>query len=154
MTVIKIAVFAITLVVGVMFFTLYKNGAHLFDAPGFAYRLTTFLSTNSAMTTDDHAFKELRTPVYSVNAEDLYKRVIYAATELGWEVIVHDSDNQNVNFVVRSPVFLFEDDVYVQVQFIDMDHSSLYIQSSSRKGGADFAANSGHIQALMKKMIK
>jgi uncharacterized protein (DUF1499 family) len=152
--VIKIAVFTITLVLGVTFFTLYRNGANLFEPPGFTPRLKTFLSTHTASTKDNHEFNELRTPVYSVDAETLYDRVIYAATELGWQVISHDSDNLNVNFLVRSPVFLFEDDVYVQVRLIDDSHSSLYVQASSRKAGADFAANSGHIQALLKKMIK
>lgn len=154
MAVIKIAVFAIVLVVGVMFFTLHRNGANLFEPPGFSERLKTFLTTHVAATKDDHAFKELRTPVYNVDAEALYDRVIYAATELGWQVISHDKDNQNVNFLVRSPIFLFEDDVYVQVKFVDSSHSSLYVQSSSRKAGADFAANSGHIQSLLKKMTK
>jgi uncharacterized protein (DUF1499 family) len=152
MTVIKIAVFTLSLVLGVTFFTLYRNGANLLEPPGFTVRLKTFLTTHTAATKDNHEFKELRTPVYSVDAETLYDRVIYAATDLGWQVISHDSDNLNVNFLVRSPVFLFEDDVYVQVRLIDDSHSSLYVQASSRKAGADFAANSGHIQALLKRM--
>ena len=154
MTVIKIAVFTITLVLGVTFFTLYRNGANLFEPPGFSERLKTFLTTHTAATKDNHEFKELRTPIYRVDAETLYERVIYAATDLGWQVIAHDRDNQNVSFLVRSPVFLFEDDVYVQVRLVDSSHSSMYVQSSSRKAGADFAANSGHIQALLKKMTK
>jgi len=151
---IKIALYAIALAIAVTFFTLYRNGANLLEPPGFTERLKTFLTTHTAATRDNHEFKELRTPVYNVDAGTLYDRVIYAATELGWQVVSHDSDNLNVNFLVRSPVFLFEDDVYVQVRLIDASNSTLYIQASSRKGGADFAANSGHIQALLKKMIR
>jgi uncharacterized protein (DUF1499 family) len=154
MSLMKIALFAIALVTTVTFFTLYRNGANLLEPPGFSERLKTFLTTHTAATKDNHEFKELRAPVYNVDAETLYERVIYAATALGWQVISHDSDNLNVNFLVRSPVFLFEDDVYVQVRLVDSNSASLYVQSSSRKAGADFAANSGHIQALLKKMTQ
>jgi uncharacterized protein (DUF1499 family) len=154
MSFMKIALFAIALVTAVTFFTLYRNGANLLEPPGFTERLKTFLTTHTAATKDNHEFKELRAPLYNVDAETLYERVIYAATALGWQVISHDSDNLNVNFLVRSPVFLFEDDVYVQVRLVDSNTASLYIQSSSRKAGADFAANSGHIQALLKKMTQ
>lgn len=136
--------------VGTLFFTLYKNDANLFQAPGFTERLSTFLTSNAAVTKDDHAFAELRTPVFKMAADTLYKRVVLAGAKLGWKVAASDSDNQNVNFVVLSPVFLFEDDVFVQVKFIDMNESSLYIESNSRKGTGDLAANAGHIQALIR----
>ena len=154
MTMIKLILSMIVLIVGIVFFTLYKNDAHLFQAPGFGKRLATFLTTNAAEIKDDHPFEELRTPVYEIDATTLYKRVTLAASQLGWKVLATDIDNQNANFVVHSPVFLFEDDVFVQVQFIDMNKSSLYVQSSSRKGRADLAANSSHIQALINKIKK
>jgi len=144
----------IVLIVVIVFFTLYKNDAYFFQAPGFVKRLATFLTTNAAEIKDDHPFEELRTPVYEIDAATLYKRVTLAASQLGWKVLATDIDNQNANFVVHSPVFLFEDDVFVQVQFIDMNKSSLYVQSSSRKGRADLAANSSHIQALINKIKK
>ncbi len=150
MTVIKIVVFMMVLIVGLVFFTLYKNQANLFQAPGLQHRLTTFLTTNKAATSDDHPYQELRTPVFNVSADKLYQRVLYVAAESGWSVLANDSDNQNANFVVRTPVFLFEDDVYIQVKFINMNESSLYIQSKSRTGRADLAANSRHIQDLIK----
>lgn len=152
MTLIKILISIVVIVVGIVFFTLYKNDANLLQPPGFGKRLTTFLTTNSAATSDNHIFEELRTPVYDIDAETLYKRVTLAASQLSWEVLATDIENQNANFVAHSPVFLFEDDVYVQVQFIDMNKSSLYVQSSSRKGRADQAANSSHIQALIRKL--
>lgn len=152
MTLIKVTAFAIVFVIGVMFFTLYRNDAHLFQEPGFNKRLLIFLTTNKAATADEHPFEELRTPVFNIDAEKLYQRVLYAASESGWRVAAHDSDNQNAHFIVNSPVFLLEDDVSVQVKFINMNHSSLSIQSSSRAGRADFAANSGHIQTLIKAL--
>jgi uncharacterized protein (DUF1499 family) len=154
MAIIKIVLSIIILVVGIIFFTLFRNDANLFQAPGFNDRLKIFLTTNSAATADNHQLKELRTPVYDLNAEDLYNRAIYAASELGWGIVAHDSDNYNANFVARSPIFLFEDDVFVQVQSIDENKSSLYIQSNSRGGVADFASNSGNIQELVKQIKK
>lgn len=152
MTLLKIIIYATVFIVGITFFTLYQNGANLFEEPGAGERLQVFLTANSARTEADHKFKELRTPEFDMDAEQLYKRVLKAAAELGWEVVKHDSDNQNANFVVYSPVLLFEDDVFVQVSYLDGNRSSLFIESSSRAGKADLAANSGHIQALIKKL--
>jgi uncharacterized protein (DUF1499 family) len=76
--------------------------------------------------------------------------MLKAATESGWGIIAHDSDKVNANFVVSSPMFLFEDDVFVQVKAVGKKQASLSIESSSRKGRADFAANSGHVQQLIK----
>jgi uncharacterized protein (DUF1499 family) len=146
----KIFVVILLCLLMALFFTLYKNDANLFQAPGFAQRLSIFLTSNTAVTKDDHEFEELRTPVYKMSAEALYNRLILVGSRLGWEVAASDSENQNVNFVALSPLFLFKDDVFVQVKFIDMNKSSLYIQSASRKGRADMAANSGHIQALIR----
>ncbi len=149
MTAIKVIAFALVFVVGLVFFTLQRNGANLFQEPGFAKRLTTYLTTNVAETADNHPFPELRTPVFSVDAEKLYQRVLYVAAESGWSVLANDRDNQDANFVARTPIFLFEDDIYIQVKFVDVNESSLYVRSSSRTGKADFAANAGHIQDLI-----
>ena len=96
--------------------------------------------------------KELRTPVFNTSAEQLYKRTILAASSLGWQVASHDSDNQNAHFVVYSPIFLFKDDVYVQVGFIDMNKSTLSVKSVSQAGRADLGANAGHIRELINEL--
>ena len=150
MAIVKFVTVVLILIVGIVFFTLQRNEANLFQPPGFSKRLTTFLTTNTAETSDTPPFEELRTPVFTVDAKKLYQRVLYVAAEVGWGILAHDSDKLNANFVVSSPVFLFEDDVYVQVKAVDDQHASLYIQSSSRSGRADLAANSGHIQELIK----
>ncbi len=152
MTIIKIIIFAVVLLVTATFLALYKNSANLFEEPGFGKRLQVFLTTNSAKTSAEHKFEELRTPEFELSADVLYQRALKAAAELGWEILSHDSENQNTNFVVYSPVFLFKDDVYIQVTYLDENRSSLFLQSNSRVGRADFAANSGHIQALIKKL--
>ena len=123
MAVVKIIAFTMIFILGLTFFILQRNEANLFEGPGVHQRLTTYLSTNVAETSDDHPFAELRTPVFNVEAKKLYERVLFVAAESGWNVLAHDSDNLSANFVVRTPVFLFEDDVFVQVQFINMDES-------------------------------
>ncbi len=152
MSVIKFIIFVMVFIFVVVSFTLYRNDANLFQAPGIGQRLSIFLRTNMAETSDDHMFEELRTPVFGIGAESLQKHVMKAALRLRWDVVSHDTENQSMNMIVRSPVLLFEDDVFVQVQFIDTNKSSLFIRSSSRKGKADFAANVGHIQALISQL--
>ena len=140
------------LIVALVFFTLHRKDANLFQAPGLYQRLAIYLTGNTAETSNNHPLLELRTPVFNVSAERLYQRILTVAAELGWKLLANDSDNQNANFEVRSSIFSFKDDVYIQVKYIKMDESSLYVQSSSRKGKADFAANAGHIQALVNKI--
>jgi len=152
MTLIKIILFALVLAVAITYFSLQKNNANLFEAPGIKDRLQVFLKTNSAKTSDNHVFKELRTPQYNMAAEELYKQALSAASKLGWKVLTFDKDNQNANFVAYSDLFLFQDDIFVQVQYIDQHTSALHVESHSRTGRADFAANSGRIQALIKAL--
>ncbi len=152
MTFIKIFIILILCLLGILLFTLYKNDANLFQAPGFSKRLTTFLTTNTAVTDNNHEFEELRMPIFDMPADVLYQQVILAGGQLGWQVADSDFDKQKIYFIVLSSIFLFKDDVFVQAQSIAMNQSSLYIQSSSRLGRADIAANAGHIQALIKKL--
>ena len=148
----KIIVIVIVLVTVMVFFTLHRNQAHISQPPGTAKRLAVFFTINTASTSDDPYFDELRTPVFAMDAETLYQQVLNTGSELGWGIIANDKDVHNIDFVVRTPIFLFVDDVYVEVKAIDTDRSSLYIRSSSRTGKADFASNSGHIQTLIRHL--
>ncbi len=152
--IVLVLVIMIILAVGLVFFTLQRNGARLFEKPGFAKRLSTYLTTNIAETADNSAFPELRTPVFNVSAETLYQRVLFVAAKSGWAILASDSDNLSTKFVVRTPIFLFKDDVLVQVRVVNTNESSLYVRSSSRTGKADFAANARHIQTLLKALAK
>ena len=151
-TLLKVMVFVIVFVTVITFYTLHRNQAHISQPPGTAKRLAVFFTVNSAETSDDPYFDELRTPVFVMGAEKLYQQVLNTGSELGWGIIANDKDIHSINFVVRTPVFLFEDDVYVEVKAIDENRSALYIRSSSRTGKADFAANSGHIQTLVRQL--
>lgn len=146
----KIFAFIVLFFIGLIWATLLKNDAHLFQPPGVSQRLKVFLTTNVAETRDDHQFSELKTPVYTLSPTDLYKKMLESAINLDWQVFENDVDNLTASFIVQSVAFAFKDDITVKVNVINETQSSLYVRSESRLGHADFAANSAHIQALLK----
>lgn len=134
--------------------TLIKNQAQFFEQPGIADRLSVYLGQHTAATSDNHPFPELRTPVFSVEKGKLFDVVVEAVNDLGWQLREIHYESLQVALVVTSPVFGFKDDLVVQVKMMDVnsEQSAVYISSSSRKGNADFAANAGHIQALVQRV--
>ncbi|HHO59185.1 MAG TPA: DUF1499 domain-containing protein [Thiotrichales bacterium] len=148
----KILLIIILLAVGLVFATLIKNDAPLLQPPGLKTRLSVYLGRNVAETADNHPFRELKTPVFNRPADVVYKQVVDAVAALGWKVVYSDPDNQIINATIQTPLLLFTDDMMVQVKYIDPQHSSLHIRSASRIGKADFAANEGHILALLKAL--
>jgi len=150
----KIFIFIVLFVVGLIWATLLKNDAHLFQPPGVSQRLKVFLTTNVAETRDKHPFSELKTPVYTLSPTDLYQKMLQSAINLDWQVVENDDDKLTASFIVQSVAFAFKDDVTVRVNAMNDTQSSLYVHSQSRLGRADFAANSAHIQALLKGINK
>ena len=133
--------------------TLLKNQAPLFDAPGFKKRLAVYLTTNIAKTADDHSFPELRTPVFSAEPDELYIAVKDAAIDLGWAISDSNDVEWRLHLVAKTHFLLFMDDVHVQIKPLGcregITSTALQIQSHSRVGKGDFAANAGHIQRLV-----
>jgi uncharacterized protein (DUF1499 family) len=148
-------IFAVTvLVVLVIFATILKNHAPLFDTPGPLKRLAVYLTTNTAATSDNHPFPELRTPVYPVGPQKLYTAVKDAAINLGWSIIDSNDVEWRLHMVAKTHFLLFMDDVKVEIEPLEAaegEHiTALNIHSQSRLGSADFAANADHIQQLVK----
>ncbi len=137
------------LVVIIISATLIKNKARFFESPGLAERLSIYLTQHTAATSDNHAFPELRTPVFDVDTVRLLDAVIRVVSDLGWRIGQIDEDDLVVSVVITTPLFGFSDDLVVQVKPGKSEGSTLTIGSTSRKGKADFAANAGHIQALV-----
>jgi hypothetical protein len=149
--VIAVVVIAVLIVVG----TLIKNHAPLFDPPGMKQRLAVYLTTNTAKTSDDHPFPELRTPVFDVGPDELYIAVKDAANDLGWPILDSDDVEWRLELSAKSDILLFVDDVRVEIQPLackeeGVTKTALNIHSQSRVGSADFGANAGHIQRLVK----
>ncbi len=146
----KIIVVLLLFTVILILATLIKNDANLLKQPGPVQRMKVFLTTNVAETADNHVFSELETPVFDLPAAVLYQRVLQSAIKLNWQVVDNDSEDMTATFIVQSVAFAFKDDILAHVNSIDETTSSLYLRSASRLGKADFAANSAHLQALIK----
>lgn len=150
----KIVLAVIVIVVLIIIATLFKNHAPLFDPPGLKKRLAVYLTSNIARTSDDHPFAELRTPVFDVEADELYTAIKDAAIELGWSIMDSDDVEWRLELAAKTHLLLFTDDVQVVIKplgCIDgVTSSALEIRSQSRIGSADFGANSDHIQKLVR----
>ncbi len=132
------------------FGAILKNGAILFDQPGFSTRLKTYLSTNIAETKPDHEFPELQTPHFEIPAEDLYKKVLAVTEEAGWKLMNSDPTSLTIDAVASTPLLGYQDNVKIEITLISPEHSSINVKSSSRVGRADLGANAGRILYLIK----
>ena len=154
----KIVIAIILIIALIVIGTLFKNRAPLFDPPGLKKRLAVYLTTNTAVTSDDHPFAELRTPVFDVGPDELYIAVKDAANDLGWVIIDSDDVEWRLDMTAKSDILLFVDDVKVEIEPLvcneGVTNTALHIQSQSRVGKADFAANAGHVQLLVKAVKK
>jgi uncharacterized protein (DUF1499 family) len=154
----KIIIAGIAIVVLLVAATLLKNHARLFDSPGPKKRLAVYLTTNIAETADDHPFPELRTPLFSADPDELYIAVKDAAISLGWAITDSNDTEWRLHLVAKTRFLLFMDDVHVEIKPMGCSEgittTALHIESRSRVGNADFAANAGHIQKLVKVVNK
>ena len=154
----KIVIAVIIIAVLIVIATLFKNHAPLFDPPGLKKRLSVYLTTNTAKTSDDHPFAELRTPVFDVGPDELYIAVKDAANDLGWSIMDSDDVEWRLDMVAKSQILLFVDDVKVEIKPLvckeGVINTALHIHSQSRIGNADFAANADHVQQLVKAVNK
>lgn len=153
---IVLAIIVIVFLIGIA--TLFKNHAPLFDPPGLKKRLAVYMTTNTAKTSDDHPFPELRTPVFDVGPDELYIAVKDAAIDLGWSIMDSDDVEWRLDIVAESELMLLKDDVKVEIKPVACKEgetkTALHIHSQSRIGSADFAANAGHVQQLVKAVNK
>lgn len=152
-TLILIVLSVLILVVVIITATLMKNQAHVFQSPGPFKRLSVYLTQHQAETSDNHSFPELRTRTFNVNEDHLFNTVLAAVQQLGWQLEQSDDENLSAHIVITTPMMRFKDDLVVQVKLVNTqlegEASALLLRSSSRVGKADFAANAGHIQALV-----
>ena len=154
----KIILAIIVVVLLLVVATLFKNHAPLFDTPGPKKRLAVYLTTNTAVTADDHPFPELRTPVFDAEPDQLYDAVKEAAIQLGWSILDSDDIEWRLDLAAKTHFLLFVDDVTVEIKpklcEDGVMRNALHIRSQSRLGKADFAANADHIQQLVKAVSK
>jgi len=149
----KIVLVVLVVVVLLVVATLFKNHAPLFEPPGPKKRLAIYLTTNTAITSEDHPFPELRTPVFDTEPDELYIAVKDAAIDLGWSILDSDDVEWRLDMAAKSHFLLFVDDVKVEIKPLACKEgetkTALHIHSHSRIGNADFAANADHVQQLV-----
>lgn len=126
---------------------LILNELPLGEPPGLARRLTTYLTTSTAVTRRNHEFPELELRSYRLTPDRLFARVEHALVVLNWHVEESDPAAHRLRAVVESRLLRFKDDVEIQLRLGDHG-TEVHIRSSSRVGRGDFGANSRHIMDL------
>lgn len=132
--------------------TLFRNRVPLLDPPGPMERLRIYLTRHVAETADGHRFPELRTPVFELPADTLYRRVRANGLKLGWSLQEESPPERRLHFVVRTRWLGFRDDVRVRVVPLAADRSALHMRSASRIGRGDFGQNSAHLRRMLAQL--
>ena len=142
-----LALAAVALALLVAAFTL--NRAPLLDPPGLSERLRTYMTTNVAELSDQATFPELRAHDDARDAAALYAQTRLAVEKLGWEVVVHNDEQQRIDAVVTTFLWKFKDDVAIWIVAQPDGTSRLYARSQSRVGRGDLGANAKHLRELV-----
>lgn len=141
----------VSAVIVVVFLVLMSNQANLSQAPGLKQRLKIFLTTHKAEISREPILPELQSPKFALSQAQLFEKLLAVIETLGWKVNLSDSTHYLVEAVVATPLFGFKDDIDISI-LADGEGSYLYANSRSRKGRADFAANSHHLQKLLQQL--
>lgn len=139
-----VLVFASLLVAGIL-----SNRLPLTDPPGFAMRLATYLNTNVAETAEGSPFAELQLRRYEAPEGLLFDAARRAVQGLKWTVTVQDEQKHEIQAVVTTKLWKFQDDVVLQVRPGQPSGSVLWIRAASRVGKGDLGANTRHVMDLI-----
>lgn len=155
--------------------TVIKNGTSITQSPGILVRLKTFFTTNSAETSDQSPYPELKPRQYKLDSNiALIKVVKDSANLLGYH---YDNLENNsfenseekpegeqsvvMNFVATTPLFKFKDDIQVSITTPNSNQKELTTMSTtinahskSRVGRADFGANIANIVQFFNELDK
>jgi uncharacterized protein (DUF1499 family) len=124
------------------------NRLPLAEPPGLGTRLSTYLNTNVAETTQDSPFPELRLRRYDAPPALIFEIARKAVERLRWEA-AFDHDKKEIKAVVTTKMWKFKDDVTIQIQPAQPSGSLLVVRSASRVGKGDLGANTRHIMDLV-----
>ena len=125
------------------------NRLPLSEPPGWGTRLSTYLNTNVAETTQDSPFPELRPHRYDAPPALIFDITRRAVERLRWEVTGMNNDTHEITAVVTTKIWGFKDDVKIQIQPAQPSGSLLVVRSASRVGKGDLGANTRHVMDLV-----
>lgn len=147
--ILQVVFFLLLVGVSLLVAGIITNRLPLSEPPGLLTRVSTYLNTNIAETSEDSLFPELRLRRYEAPPELLFDVVRRAVQSLGWETTTLDAEKKEIQAVVTSKVWRFKDDVTVRVQPAQPSGSSLWVRSVSRVGKGDLGANTRHVMSLL-----
>ena len=124
------------------------NRLPLAEPPGWGTRLSTYLNTHVAETTQDSPFPELRLRRYDAPPALIFDIARKAVERLRWEA-VFDHEKKEIKAVVTTKLWKFKDDVTIQIQPAQPSGSVLVVRSVSRVGKGDLGANTRHVMDLV-----
>jgi uncharacterized protein (DUF1499 family) len=130
---------------------LLLNQPPWFEPPGPLARLSVYLSTNRATTSDAAAFPELRPRRYKVTPDLMLLRIEKAVRALGWEIRSFNLEARTIEAVVTTPLLRFKDDVSIEVQS-GGESVTVQVVAQSRIGKGDLGANARHVGDLYRTL--
>lgn len=128
---------------------LIQNKTSLFSPPGFGERLSLFLTTNVAETSDSPRLPELKTPEFDQSADYIFSKIKRYAENQGWEIQAINEDEYTLNAVASTALWGFKDDININVEPDDELSCTLQVRSSSRTGRGDLGKNLDRVIRLI-----
>ena len=124
------------------------------DPPGFTTRLQHYLMTNVAETAHESLYPELDIREYRYPTDQLFSLLKASVDKLGWEIDSQCDQAYTLHVVATTPLFGYQDDIYIRLLPVMEERNHLYIRSSSRKGRGDLGTNTRHILDLYNQIEK
>jgi uncharacterized protein (DUF1499 family) len=146
---IQLGVFAVLIFASLLIAGIIANRLPLTDPPGLGARVSTYLTTNVAETSDDSSFDELRQRRYEAPPELLFDVARRAVQNLKWEIVSLDASKKEIQAIVTTKVWRFKDDVTIHIRPGQPSGNVLWMRSASRVGKGDLGANTRHVIDLV-----
>ncbi|MBI3250015.1 MAG: DUF1499 domain-containing protein [Deltaproteobacteria bacterium] len=147
--VLQVVVFGVLIFVSLLVAGILSNRLPLTEPPGVVTRLATYLNTNVAETAEGAPFAELQLRRYEAPEGLLFDAARRAVQGLRWEISVLDDQKREIQAVVTTKMWKFQDDVTIQVRPGQPSGSVLWVRSASRVGKGDLGANTRHVLDLV-----
>ena len=96
-------------------------------------------------------YSDLRALELERPAHEVFKATVSLGKSLGWEIVAEDMEAGTSEWVVRSRIFRFQDDVSLRITRRD-DKTYLDIRSRSRLGKSDLGANAARIRRFFREL--
>lgn len=97
------------------------------------------------------AYPDLKTVVFALPANEVYKSALLAARDLGWDIVAERPAEGTIEATDTTKWFGFKDDIVIRVVPAG-ERSLLDVRSVSRVGISDVGTNAKRVRAFLAKM--